>query len=57
MPAGQSAVVPLAGSTNYLVSGGTSIAAAVAFAGDGQASSFTLSPIGFLSSAITVYSH
>jgi len=57
VPAGQSAVVPLAGSTNYLVSGGTSIAAAVAFAGDGQASSFTLSPIGVLSSAITVYSH
>ena len=55
--AGQSAVVPLSASGQYLVSGGDGIAASVGYTGDGQTSSFTLSPIGPLAAAIPVYSH
>jgi len=55
--AGQSIVVALADSESYLVSGGEGIAASITYAGDGQASSFTLSPIGPLAAAIPVYSH
>ena len=57
VPAGQSAVVALTTSGQYLVSGGAGIAAAVAYAGDGQSASYTISPIGPLAAAIPVYSH
>ena len=57
VPAGQSIVVALADSESYLVTGGEGIAASISYAGDGQASSFTISPIGPLAAAIPVYSH
>ena len=57
VPAGQSVVIGVAASTAYLVTGGTGIAAAVGYTGDGLASSYTLSPIGPLAEAIPVYSH
>jgi hypothetical protein len=55
--AGQSAVVPLEGSTSYLASGGSGIAAAVGYSADGQSASYTLSPIGPLAAALPVYPH
>jgi hypothetical protein len=57
VPAGQSVVIGVAASTAYLITGGTGIAAAVGYTGDGLAASYTLSPIGPLAEAIPVYSH
>ncbi|WEO78155.1 DUF5719 family protein [Cryobacterium sp. SO2] len=56
VPAAQSVVIGVAASTQYLVTGGTGIVAAVGYTGDGLASSYTISPIGPLAEAIPVYS-
>jgi hypothetical protein len=53
--AGGAAAVPVAQSGTYLVSGGTSIVAAIGYSGPGQLASFTVRPAGPLASPIAVY--
>ena len=55
VPAGGSATVPLEQSQRYLVSGGASTVASVAYAGDGLLAAFTLSQAGPLAAPIRVY--
>jgi hypothetical protein len=57
VPAGQAVVVAVTASIAYLITDGEGIAAAVGYTGDGQASSYTVSPIGPLAEAIPVFSH
>ena len=55
VPAGGSATMPLEQSQRYLVSGGTSTVASVAYSGDGLLGAFTLSQAGPLAAPIRVY--
>ncbi|TFC49447.1 hypothetical protein E3O47_10970 [Cryobacterium sp. TMT2-17-1] len=55
VPAGGSATMPLEQSQRYLVSGGTSTVASVAYAGDGLLAAFPLSQAGPLAAPIRVY--
>ena len=55
VPAGGSATMPLAPSQRYLVSGGTSTVASVAYSGDGLLAAFPLSQAGPLAAPIRVY--
>lgn len=57
VPAGQAVVVAVTASIAYLVTGGEGIAASVGYTGDGQSSSYTVSPIGPQAEAIPVFSH
>ena len=55
VPAGGSATMPLEQSQRYLVSGGTSTVASVAYSGDGLLAAFTLNQAGPLAAPIRVY--
>ena len=55
VPAGGSATMPLEQSRRYLVSGGTSTVASVAYAGDGLLAAFALNQAGPLAAPIRVY--
>jgi hypothetical protein len=55
--AGAAVALPLAASTRYLVSGGTSTIASVSFAQDGLLSSVPIRPPGPLAAPISVYPH
>jgi Family of unknown function (DUF5719) len=57
VPAGESTAAPVTPSGRYTVTGGEQIIASIGYAGDGQLSSFPVSPAGPLATPIRVYTH
>ncbi|MGO4691609.1 DUF5719 family protein [Glaciibacter sp. 2TAF33] len=57
VPSGESIIAPFAPSGRYIVTGAKHIVASVGYTGDGQLSSFPVSPAGPLATPIRVYAH